>query len=150
MIMVVFFVKTAILNDNAFNDDNGEILMRLSGLMLLAALSASAQAQTAEKDPYLDAAVSAQQVKVLQEHTDPAVKKVVTEAIAAEPRPQPLLQSEPAFSVAKSDIMTAAFNEAKVPDCLHSEGLKRQPTFFLSGYLALPFIAVAALRGVCN
>ena len=123
--------------------------MRWSGLMLLAALSAGAQAQEAKKDPYLDAA-SKQQTKALQEHTDPAVKKVVTEAIAAEPAQLPLLQSVPEFSAAKSDIMTAAFIEAKVPDCLHAGGLKRQPTFFLTGVLALPFIPIAALRGVCN
>ena len=118
--------------------------------MLLAAVSAGAQAQEAKKDPYLDAAASARQVQALQEHTDPVVKKVVAEAIAAEPAQLPLLQSVPEFSAAKSDIMTAAFNDAKVPDCLHSEGLKRQPTFFLMGYLALPFIPIAALRGVCN
>jgi hypothetical protein len=58
-------------------------------------------------------------------------------------------QTTAAFSSANSDIMTAAFIEAKVPDCLHAGGLKRQPTFLLTGYLALPFIAVAKLRGVC-
>lgn len=42
------------------------------------------------------------------------------------------------------------FSEAKVPDCLHADGLKRQPTFFLSGLLALPFVAVAKIRGKCR
>jgi hypothetical protein len=42
------------------------------------------------------------------------------------------------------------FANARLPDCLHSEGLKNQPTFFLSGFIALPFIAVARLRGVCR
>ncbi|MFC4930836.1 hypothetical protein [Massilia sp. GCM10023247] len=42
------------------------------------------------------------------------------------------------------------FAKARLPDCLHSEGLKNQPTFFLSGVLALPFIGVAKLRGVCR
>lgn len=42
------------------------------------------------------------------------------------------------------------FSEARVPDCLHPDGLKRQPTFFLSGLFALPFVAVAKLRGKCN
>lgn len=41
-------------------------------------------------------------------------------------------------------------SEARVPDCLHAEGLKRQPTFFLQGLLALPFIVVAKVRGKCN
>lgn len=44
----------------------------------------------------------------------------------------------------------AGFADAKVPGCLSQNGLKRQPTFFLSGILALPFIAVAAVRGKCN
>ena len=42
------------------------------------------------------------------------------------------------------------FAEAKVPGCLKPDGLKRQPTFFLGGLLAIPFIAVAAIRGKCN
>lgn len=42
------------------------------------------------------------------------------------------------------------FSEAKVPDCLHPDGLKRQPTFFLGGLLALPFVAVAKIRGKCR
>lgn len=42
------------------------------------------------------------------------------------------------------------FAGARLPDCLHAEGLKNQPTFFLGGVLALPFIAVAKVRGVCR
>ena len=48
----------------------------------------------------------------------------------------------------------ADFAEARVPDCLHPDGLKRQPTGIgpiqLSGLLALPFVAIAKLRGKCN
>jgi hypothetical protein len=132
--------------------------MRLSGLMLLVTLcfgvGVGAGAQDAKKDMYLDVAASvaasASQLKALQGRTDPVVKKALAQALAAEIPPPPLLQSVPAFSSAKADVMTAAFIEAKVPDCLHSDGLKRQPTFFLAGYLALPFIPIAALRGKCN
>ncbi|MFC5461960.1 hypothetical protein [Massilia niabensis] len=42
------------------------------------------------------------------------------------------------------------FAKARLPVCLHSEGLRNQPTFFLSGWIALPFVAVAKLRGVCR
>ncbi|HEY0064523.1 MAG TPA: hypothetical protein VGC21_20575 [Telluria sp.] len=42
------------------------------------------------------------------------------------------------------------FDDAKVPGCLQSDALKRQPTFIFGGLLALPFIAVAAVRGKCN
>lgn len=40
--------------------------------------------------------------------------------------------------------------EARVPDCLHKDGLKRQTTLIFSGLLALPFVAVAKLRGKCK
>lgn len=48
------------------------------------------------------------------------------------------------------DKFSRQVEEATVPDCLHADGLKRQPTFFLNGLLALPFIAVAKVRGKCQ
>lgn len=47
----------------------------------------------------------------------------------------------------------AAFTEAKVPDCLREDGLKRQPPrilfFGFQGVLAFPFVALAKIRGKC-
>jgi hypothetical protein len=40
-------------------------------------------------------------------------------------------------------------SEAKIPDCLHGDALKFQPTF-LGGLLAIPFWALAAIRGKCR
>jgi hypothetical protein len=62
-----------------------------------------------------------------------------------------------AFSAEKNDDkharFSAAFAEAKVPDCLHKDGLKRQPPrigfFVFQGVLALPFVALAKVRGKC-
>jgi hypothetical protein len=52
------------------------------------------------------------------------------------------------------DIFARQVDEAAVPDCLHADGLKRQPTgigpFRLGGLLALPFVAVAKVRGKCQ
>ncbi|MES2899115.1 MAG: hypothetical protein V4723_05260 [Pseudomonadota bacterium] len=42
------------------------------------------------------------------------------------------------------------FIDSKVPGCLRPDGLKRQSTLIFGGLLAIPFIAVAALRGKCN
>ena len=50
----------------------------------------------------------------------------------------------------KYEKFAEGFAEAKVPGCLSSNGLKRQPTYIFSGLLALPFVAVAAIRGKCN
>lgn len=52
-----------------------------------------------------------------------------------------------------SSKFAVAFAEAKVPDCLHAEGLKRQPPhigpFVFMGVLAFPFVALAKIRGKC-
>ena len=80
-------------------------------------------------------------------------KEAIRTAIAATPE-----EKTPTLRRPDADVLSAApyqtfskeFAAARLPDCLHSEGLKHQPTFFLSGFIALPFIAVAKLRGVCR
>jgi hypothetical protein len=45
------------------------------------------------------------------------------------------------------------FSEAKVPDCLHSDALKRQPPrigpIAFKGLYAVPFVVLAKVRGKC-
>lgn len=45
------------------------------------------------------------------------------------------------------------FSEAKVPDCLHPDGLKRQPPVIgpiaFQYLLAVPFVVLAKVRGKC-
>lgn len=122
--------------------------MRTSVLLLsvLSIAAFAAFAGEAKKDAYLDAPRDAGD---LQGRADPAVRKIIVEVLAAEAQSLPTYTTSVAFSAPRSDVMTAAFIEAKVPDCLHSEGLKRQPTFFLSGVLALSFVPIAKLRGKC-
>lgn len=70
------------------------------------------------------------------------------------------LPSGPASSILGAESLDnefsrfgAAFTEAKVPDCLHKDGLKRQPPrilfFAFQGVLAFPFVALAKVRGKC-
>lgn len=120
-------------------------------LVLLGILmfSTAAIADEKVKDPLRDAVASDVELKAMLGHVDASVSKAVAETLKTEVPPLPYYQSAIAFSSANTDVMTAAFIQAKVPDCLHSEGLKRQPTFLLTGYLALPFIAVAKVRGKC-
>jgi len=85
---------------------------------------------------------------------DPAVKQAVQEAAAE----AAVSSTRPTADFAAGDQQARridlAFKEAEVPDCLHSEGLKRQPPVILfipvSGYLALPFVGIAKLRGKCK
>lgn len=66
-------------------------------------------------------------------------------------------QASPAFGADRTDDsftrFGAAFTEAKVPDCLREDGLKRQPPrilfFAFQGVLAFPFVALAKIRGKC-
>ena len=74
-----------------------------------------------------------------------AVRSVLDEAPAI-----PRLHEADTLRANQYDKFSRQVEEATVPDCLHADGLKRQPTFFLSGWLALPFVAVAKVRGKCQ
>lgn len=81
--------------------------------------------------------------------TDQVIRDAVRETLAGES------ESPRRYDVdAITSISYAAFHrqarEARVPDCLHPDGLKRQSTFIFGGLLAMPFVLVAKLRGKCN
>jgi hypothetical protein len=78
-----------------------------------------------------------------------AIRAAIT-ATPVERDPYPRRHEADTISVKPVEKFSKDFANARLPDCLHSEGLRNQPTFFLSGFLALPFIAVAKVRGVCR
>ena len=84
-----------------------------------------------------------------------AVRAVLAEeAQVRDALPQPAMQQVTIRADRKYEQFAAAFAEAKVPDCLHPDGLQRQPTNIgpigVVGVYALPFVAIAKLRGKCN
>ena len=82
---------------------------------------------------------------------DAAIRAAIRDTLAAEH--PPTIANRPDVDTLRTDKYTdfdAAFEDARVPDCLHSDGLKRQPTGIFFGWLALPFVIVAKVRGVCN
>jgi hypothetical protein len=54
----------------------------------------------------------------------------------------------------KYQAFAEQFSEARVPDCLHPDALKRQPPAIgpigFSGLYAVPFVVLAKARGKCN
>jgi hypothetical protein len=86
---------------------------------------------------------------LLPKLTEKVIREAVRETLA-EPIENPRRHAADTIRGNSYTEFSHQFSAARVPDCLHSDGLKRQPTFFLGGILALPFIAVAKLRGVCN
>jgi len=81
---------------------------------------------------------------------DKATIQAAVRAVLDEQPAIPRLHEADTLRANQYDRFARQVEEATVPDCLHSEGLKRQPTFFLGGLLALPFIAVAKVRGKCQ
>ena len=78
-----------------------------------------------------------------------AIRAAITD-LPAEPRDTAGRFGAAVPNAAPRENFARDFANARLPDCLHADGLKNQPTFFLGGVLALPFIAVAKVRGVCR
>lgn len=118
--------------------------------MLIAALFAAAMLAEAEPPPKPADELLA---PVL---TDDVIRRAVRETIAEDPRPAPVKRPDAgAFRAdAISLRMEAAFEQAKVPDCLREDALKHQPAqvgpVTVVGPYSLPWILAAAVRGKCR
>ena len=80
-------------------------------------------------------------------------REAIRAAIAGLPEemdPYPRRHEADTISAAPFKAFSQDFAKARLPVCLHSEGLRNQPTFFLGGWIALHFVAVAKVRGVCR
>jgi len=86
----------------------------------------------------------------LRARLDKETIRAAVKDLPAEPAPDARRFSAAAPGPTPGEKFAQDFANARLPDCLHADGLKNQPTFFLNGVLALPFIAVAKLRGVCR
>lgn len=113
-------------------------------LLLLTALIASLPVQPCLAKPNVS----------LGRFDDPAIQQAVREAAAEAEKARPQGNADFGAGSEQARRLDLAFKEAEVPDCLHSEGLKRQPPVFLflpvSGVLALPWVGIAKLRGKCK
>jgi hypothetical protein len=88
--------------------------------------------------------------------SDEVIKKAVRETIAEDA--QPVSDKRPEGGAIRADAvsahMSAAFDQAKVPDCLHEDALKHQPAHIgpvkVVGPYSLPWIVAAVVRGKCR
>jgi pyruvate/2-oxoglutarate dehydrogenase complex dihydrolipoamide acyltransferase (E2) component len=78
-----------------------------------------------------------------------AIRRAIGETLT-EAEANPRRYKADTIGATRYETFSKEFNEAKVPGCLGPNGLKRQPIIFLSGVLALPFVAVAKVRGKCR
>lgn len=92
--------------------------------------------------------------------TDAVIRQAVRDTIAEDPQPQPQPLLAPGQGVAALSggatqaRLNAAFDQAKVPDCLHADALKHQPAnlgpIAVVGIYSLPWVVAAVVRGKCN
>jgi hypothetical protein len=84
--------------------------------------------------------------------TDQVIRQALREAIA-ETRENPRRHEADVLSADRYQRFSSQFSEARVPDCLHPDALKRQPPAIgpipLGGLFAMPFVVLAKVRGKC-
>ena len=120
----------------------------LAGLLAAACLDGAALAD----EPGAPAAAQSQRTPAAALRARPdddSIRRAVRETLAEQPDNSRLHEAD-TYRANRYDSFARQVDDATVPDCLHADGLKRQPTFFLQGLLALPFIAVAKVRGKCQ
>jgi hypothetical protein len=81
--------------------------------------------------------------------SDEAIRDAVRQALADEKQESAIAPGRALSGDARYQQFGRQMSEAKIPDCLHGDALKFQPTFF-GGLLAIPFWALAAVRGKCR
>lgn len=90
--------------------------------------------------------------------SDELIRQAVRAVVAEDPHPaDPAARTAGAFGTTSPtvhDKMSAAFEQAKVPDCLHEDALKLQPAYIgpiaVVGPYSLPWVISAIIRGKCH
>ena len=134
--------------------------MIMAGLMALHAVGTPVRAQQApEPEPPMPAVLEPAPAGEPTGLTDAVIQKAVRETVAEDADSKTgtspgINRDAGALSAGKTEsIMSAAFDQAQVPDCLHADALKNQPARIgiigVVGPYALPWVIAAALRGKC-
>jgi len=90
--------------------------------------------------------------------SDELIRKAVRDMIAEDPHPvDPAKATAGVYGTTTPSVhdkMSAAFEQAKVPDCLHEDALKLQPAHIgpvaVVGPYSLPWVIAAVIQGKCR
>lgn len=90
---------------------------------------------------------------LLAKLSDKVIREAVRDSLA-EPVDNPRRHEADTLRGNSYTEFAQQFSEARVPDCLHGDALKRQPPRIgpigFSYLAAVPFVVLAKLRGKCN
>lgn len=82
-----------------------------------------------------------------------AIRAAIHDVLEEESKGRRLGSAAKTFQATPYESFAEKFAEAKVPDCLHGDALKRQPARILfvnfQGVYAVPFVILAKFRGKC-
>ncbi len=117
-------------------------------LLLACAAALALPAPAAEPEPRTPPAVAPAPLPLRARLTGEAIAQAVSDTLAE----QPVAGRSEGIALGADPYrdFSRRMDEARIPDCLRPDGLKHQPTFFLAGLFALPFVPIAKLRGKCN
>jgi hypothetical protein len=118
------------------------LLVAASLIVTFGSTSASAQNGQALAAPE-------QPVPLRARLTDQVIKEAVQKTLVGD-KTETKHEQGTVLGAERYEQFSRQMSDAKIPDCLHTDGLKFQPTFIFGGILALPFIGLAALRGKCK
>jgi len=132
------------------------LMTALFAAQTLAVPAVPAAAATIAAPEVMPAAATSMAVTSTPALTDEMIRKAVRETVAEDPRPINDVASGGGrlSAITPHDRLSAAFEQAKVPDCLHQDALKQQPATIgpinVVGPYSLPWVIAAAVRGKCR
>jgi hypothetical protein len=119
-------------------------------------LSPPELAQTAKAgESALAKAYAAERSSITQRIDRQAIAQAIKQAAAADDAVlEKRIHTIDSYRAGRYEAFGAAFAEARVPDCLHGDALKRQPPVIgfigVTGQAQWLFVLLAKLRGKCN
>ena len=125
-------------------------MRQLAACMLCFTVAARAEPATTASPATLPEATAPASALPLRARLDRDTIRAAIAGLPDEKDPYPRRHEADTISATPLESFSQDFARARLPVCLHADGLRNQFTFFLNGWIAMPFVAVAKVRGVCR